>query len=165
MWVITPLKPDGGREWPYYSGKKHRIIIEEYIESNPDPGGLTEYKFFCFNGTPEFLYLITDRTLGNGAGVGIYDSSFRKKEVVRPDERVLNRTIKKPDFFEQMKDMSTILSSDFPEVRVDFFNNNVDNRIVFSELTFFDGSGYMTFEPDSFDYEAGSYFLLPEKAL
>ena len=34
QWVSTPLKKSGGREWPYYFGKKHRILIEEYIDSS-----------------------------------------------------------------------------------------------------------------------------------
>ena len=35
-----------GREWPYKDIKK-RIIAEPLLE---DPSGLTDYKFFCFNG-------------------------------------------------------------------------------------------------------------------
>ena len=53
------------------------------------------------------------------------------------------------------------LSSDFPEVRVDLYN--VNNKIIFGELTFFDGSGYMTFTPDEFDFEIGEKFILPEE--
>lgn len=48
------------------------------------------------------------------------------------------------------------LSKDFPEVRVDLYN--VDGKIYFGELTFYDGSGYMGFNPDSFDFEAGELF-------
>ena len=35
---------DAGREWPYYSGKNHRIIIEKYIESKEAEGGLIDRK-------------------------------------------------------------------------------------------------------------------------
>lgn len=31
-WCATPLVRDGGREWPYYSGKPHRILAEEYLQ-------------------------------------------------------------------------------------------------------------------------------------
>ena len=34
----------------------------------------------------------------------------------------------------------------------------VDGKVVFGELTFYDGSGYYLFEPDDFDEKAGSYF-------
>ena len=48
------------------------------------------------------------------------------------------------------------LSKDFPHVRVDLYN--IAGDIYFGELTFYDGSGYMTFTPDSFDEEMGQYF-------
>ena len=52
-WVkIDAHNKSGGREWPYYSGKNHRIIIEAMLPSNIDEGGLIDYKFFCFNGEP-----------------------------------------------------------------------------------------------------------------
>lgn len=32
------------------------------------------------------------------------------------------------------------------------------SKIFFGELTFYDGSGYMKFSPDSFDFEMGEKF-------
>ena len=43
------------REWPY-KNVKPRIIAEKYIEDH-NSSGLRDYKFFCFNGKVEFLYL------------------------------------------------------------------------------------------------------------
>lgn len=48
------------------------------------------------------------------------------------------------------------LSKDFPHVRVDLYN--IEGEIYFGELTFYDGSGYMTYTPDSFDEEIGRVF-------
>ena len=42
-----------------------------------------------------------------------------------------------------MKELATILSEDIPELRVDFYE--VNNKIYFGELTFFDGSGFERF--------------------
>jgi hypothetical protein len=53
------------------------------------------------------------------------------------------------------------LSADFPHARVDFYD--IDGKIVFGEITFFNASGYMKFEPDEFDYELGDKFELPKK--
>jgi hypothetical protein len=39
----------------------------------------------------------------------------------------------------------------------------VDGQIVFGEITFYNASGYMSYEPDEFDYEIGEKFVLPEK--
>ena len=55
-----------------------------------------------------------------------------------------------------MKLVAEQLSKEFPHVRVDLYNINGD--IYFGELTFYDGSGYMSFNPDSFDEELGRNF-------
>lgn len=157
--AIGSSKPTGGREWPYYSGKKHRIIIEKYLESDDSKGGLIDYKFFCFNGKPTWIYVLADRSLGNGVGVGIYDESYNKLNVMRADERPLVRDVPKPKTFNLMKDISRKLSEDFPEARIDLYE--VGGQVKFGEITFYDGSGYMTFDPDSFDLKLGEQFKLP----
>ena len=157
-WVDEPInKKNPGREW-VYDGRKHRIIIEKYIESDVTKGGLIDYKFFCFNGKAEYLYVIADRKIGKQAGFGIFDNNFIKQDVIRVDEMPLKRMIKKPENYNKMKQLAEKLSQPFPEARIDFYN--VDNKILFGEITFFDGSGYMTFEPDEFDYQLGEKFLL-----
>ena len=55
-----------------------------------------------------------------------------------------------------MKLLAEGLSRNFPHVRVDLYN--IAGKIYFGELTFYDGSGYMTFNPDSFDEEMGRNF-------
>lgn len=157
---INAHKKDGGREWPYYSGKNHRIIIEEYIDSSRETGGLIDYKFFCFDGEPRYIYIIADRVLGNGAGFGVFDSDFNKLNVTREDERPLERIIAVPRLFEAMKKVSQKLSNGFLEARIDLYCQN--DTIYFGEMTFFDGSGYMKFSPDEFDEEIGSAFTLPD---
>ena len=157
VWLsIDAHRRDGGREWPYYSGKNHRLIIEKYIESNAKKGGLIDYKFFCFDGKPLYLYVIADRDLGSGVGLGIYNASFKKLQALRDDEKPLKRIIQKPFNFEELKRIASILSSGFPEARIDLYNEN--GKILFGEITFFDGSGYMTFTPDRFDYKLGDCF-------
>lgn len=90
---IDAHRKDGGREWPYYSGKNHRIIIEKYIDSTSEAAGLIDYKFFCFDGEPRYVYVIADRVIGNGAGLGVFDKDFNNLKVTREDERPLERVI------------------------------------------------------------------------
>ena len=61
----------------------------------------------------------------------------------------------------EMIKYAEILSKEFPHVRVDFYN--VDGRIIFGELTFYNASGYMSFTPDNFDLKLGYCFILPKK--
>ena len=152
-------KKSGGREWPYYSGKNHRIIIEKYIDSDPEKGGLIDYKFFCFNGRPQWMYVIADRIVGNDGAFGIYDMSYKKSNVKRDGERSLERDIPKPAEFELMKEIAARLSKDFPEARIDLYDS--DGKVYFGEITFYSASGYLKFDPDSFDYELGKLFVLP----
>lgn len=158
-WVDCTYK-HAGREHVYDNGK-HRIIIEEYLDTSSEEEGLVDYKFFCFNGVAKYLYVISCRTLGNGAEVGIYDLTFNLLPYIRVDERKPSHKVEKPVNYEQMIQVAEKLSIGFPEVRVDLFN--VNGKIFFGEMTFFDGSGYMQYRPDEFDFELGSYFNLSEK--
>ena len=77
------------------------------------------------------------------------------------DERPLERVIRKPINYERMKKIAEELSKDFPEARIDLYNN--EGQISFGEITYFDSSGYMLFDPDSFDIELGNRLQLPIK--
>lgn len=149
----------GGREWPYYSGKKHRIIAERYIPSDENAGGLIDYKFLCFNGEVAFLYCIADRIMGNGAGLGIFDPEFNLLPYEDTEERPLIRKIEKPINYNEMIAYAQSLSAAFPHARIDFYNQN--NQILFGEITYFDSSGYLKFRPDTFDFIVGDAFVLP----
>lgn len=153
---IGVRKIDPGREW-VYCNQKHRVIMEKYIPSG-FAGGLVDYKFFCFDGRAEYLYVIADRRVGEKAGFGIFDRSYRQLDVIRADEKPLERRVEKPDNFEEMMEIAEHLAEGFPEVRVDFYDE--EGKIIFGEMTFFDGSGYMRFRPDEFDFVLGKAFDL-----
>lgn len=156
-WVATDAhKPDAGREWPYYSGKKHRIIIEQLLEAD-ERHGLLDYKFFCFEGKTEFLYVMGDRKVGEKVKVRLLDREFNRLPVLRVGDADLGE-VEKPNNFSQMLMIAQKLSEDFPHTRVDLYN--IDGRILFGELTFYNASGYMKYEPDEFDYDIGNKFKL-----
>lgn len=160
QWVKPKRGKDSGREW-VYDGHEHRIIAEKYIPSNLDKGGLIDYKFFCFNGKIAYVYGIADRKLGQGAGFGIFTSDFEILPYTRLDEKPLERTLKKPANYEQLKDVAERLAAPFPHARIDLYDQ--DEKIIFGEITFFDGSGYMQYDPDEFDFVLGKEFELPER--
>ena len=76
--------------------------------------------------------------------------------MVRNDERPQDAPLQKPNNLDEMIKVAESLAKAFPHVRVDLFN--IEGRIYFGELTFYDGSGFMTFTPDSFDVEMGDCF-------
>lgn len=150
-WVSSPYNVrGGGREWPYYSGKKHRIIVEKYLPAGEH--GLIDYKFMCFDGTVRFCYVLMDRIHGVSVKEAICDRELNVLDYqeVGDDKPEF---VEKPIHYDKMLDIAEHLSQGFPHVRVDLYN--VDGEIIFGELTFFDSSGYGKFEPDEFDYILG----------
>ena len=146
-----------GREWPY-KNVKPRIIAEKYMEdSNGD--SLTDYKFFCFNGEPKFMY-ISQETVNDCADY--YDMDFNQIDLQ------LNRTIPasgiertKPECFEEMKKYATILSENIPHVRVDFYY--INGIVYFGEMTFFHNGGMTKFNTEEWNRTLGDWIVLPEK--
>lgn len=158
-WLSNVSKKNPGREW-VYDNQKHRIIIEKYINSQ-NRMGLIDYKFFCFSGKVKYVYAITNRTLGKSAKLGIFDYEFNLLPYYRVGKEKLANHIEKPKNYKQMVEYAELLSSDFPHARIDFYN--VDGKIIFGEITFFNASGYSQFDPDEFDIELGKQFILPKK--
>lgn len=148
-----------GREWSYYNIEP-LIICEEYLPTD-NRGDLIDYKFFCFNGVVFCLYVIVDRFLDSGIKLGIYDKNFTKLPFNRSDIPDVDRTLDAPKNFENMIKIAEKLSADFPHARVDLYN--IEGRIFFGELTFYDGSGYKGYLPDSFDNILGEKFELPSE--
>lgn len=153
-WMNMPKSKQSGREWAYENHYPRRILIEKMIGNGKDD--LIDYKFICFNGKVSYVYGITDRHVGVSAQFGIYDSNFNKLNVDRCDERHQEKILSKPKNYDKMKLVAEQLSKEFPHVRVDLYN--INGNIYFGELTFYDGSGYMSFNPDSFDEELGRNF-------
>lgn len=156
--LATKKVANGGREWPY-DKIAPRIIIEKYIENSVEDESLVDYKFYCFNGKPEYLLVINDRELDSNKKKSIYDMDFKLLAYKYADYDRINENFVKPKNFEKMKEIASILSKDFPFVRVDLYN--VNGNIIFGELTFYPASGYLEkIEPEGFDDELGKKFDL-----
>lgn len=154
---LTKRSSKLGREWAYYDIQP-RIICEAYLEKDEN-NDLIDYKFFCFNGHPFSLYVITERFLEDGIKLGIYDTKFNRLPYKRSDIRGLTTDAVKPGNFDEMIEIAKKLSEDFPHVRVDLYN--IDGKIYFGELTFYTAGGYQNYEPDEFDLMLGKQFNLP----
>lgn len=159
-WIKPKLRVrDGGREWPYYTGKKPRIIIEELIVDDND-NGLIDYKFTCCNGNVKCVFVLYDRNLGQNAKMTTYNRNFENLHVSELAE-LEGDGVPKPKNYKKMIEISEELAKDFPLVRVDLYNSA--GKIFFGELTFYDESGYTQFVPDDFDVALGKQLKLPLK--
>lgn len=139
------------REWAYYD-LPYRIIGERYIESN-DQYQIKDYKFFCFNGEPQFLFVASERGTEN-LKFDFFDLNWNWLPVTNNHEHNPNQA--KPEHFDEMLEVCRKLSKEFPHVRVDLYEE--EGKIYFGELTFYHFGGFTKFEPDEWDYKFGEYF-------
>lgn len=146
-----------GREWAYYDIEP-RIIIEELLEKDHDDD-IIDYKFYGFCGSVNFVKVVANRFNDEGQIQGIFDNNFKQLPYFKDGVRKITDERKRPKNFDKMVYIAKILSKDFPHTRVDLYN--IDGKIYFGELTFYDTSGYETFTPDEFDYILGKEFKLP----
>ena len=144
-------------EW-VYEGTKPKLICEKFLDT-ADGSPLIDYKFFCFNGSPRFFYVCTDR--GLDTKFDFFDMSCQRLPV-RQGYPNSNNTFQKPKCFTEMVDTATILAKDFPFVRVDLYDHK--GHVIFGELTFFHFSGQVPFEPEEFDFIFGGYLNLHNEA-
>ena len=147
-----------GREWPYKNVPR-KIIAEQYMEDK-ETKELRDYKFYCFSGVPKIIMINSDRGTGK-TKADYFDMAFNWLDLKWGYDHAIVKP-KKPNNFEKMKELAAILSKDIPKIRVDFYE--VDNKIYFSELTFFDGSGFDKFEPKEWDKKLGTMIELPRNA-
>lgn len=158
------LKGAGEKDYTKYNKEyvyhdvPHRFIAEELLENGND-NDVPDYKIFCFNGVPRFLFVATGRQI-NDTRFDFYDTEFNHLPVLNghPNADIWP---KKPKNFNEMLEVSAKLSQGIPEVRVDLYN--IDGKIYFGELTFFHWSGMTPFELREWDYKFGEMMVLPQE--
>lgn len=148
------------REYPYRNVRP-RIIAEVFLsDGRTDESGLTDFKFFCFNGEVKFLYVSQGLEDHQTAGISFFDLEGKRLPFKRLDFRPVD-TFDPPVMFEEMKTLAdkTAKKINAPFVRIDLYE--VHNRIYFSEFTFFPCSGMIPFDPAEWDTEIGKMLKLP----
>ena len=143
------------REWPYKNIEP--CILAEKLLENGRGGDLQDYKFWCFNGVPQFMY-ITNK--GEIIKENFYDMEFRPVEINHGFPRS-EPEFAKPLNFNLMRELAAILSKGIPFVRVDFFE--VDGKVYFGEFTFYDWGGMGLFADKETDLKLGDLIHLPNE--
>ncbi|MCD7717143.1 MAG: glycosyl transferase [Lachnospiraceae bacterium] len=149
-----------GREWPYKC-VKHRIIAEQYMTDNTQLNGkndLTDYKFYCFNGEPKFLYVSLGLQDHSTALISYLTLDWQFAPFQRDDYKNFEKLPPKPSNFDEMLLVARKLSENIPFLRVDLYE--IDDAVYFSELTFSPTSGFMPFKPDMWEYIVGEWISL-----
>ena len=89
-----------GREWPYKNVPR-KIIAEKYMEDN-ETQELRDYKFFCFNHEPKFLYISRGLEYHPTAEISFYDLTGNELPFHRSDYKPFHNAIVS-DQFDNMK--------------------------------------------------------------
>lgn len=152
-WMSMPKTKNPGREWAYENGFPRRILIEKLIGENKEEE-VPDFKFFCFDGEPQFLY-VSDN-LNNE--LVFLDLDWKPLPFVRTDFKKMNPIPPKPKSLNTMIEVAKKLSANYPHVQVDLYS--VEEKVYFGELTFYTSSGYIQFNPDSADFDIGGLFHL-----
>ncbi len=149
------LKTKWSKHEFHYHNIPPKILIEEYKE-NIGHSDLTDYKFYCFNGKPEFCQVITDRHTGEK--ISHYDMNW----IYKPEydwknfESISN--LPKPKHYNEMIEYAKVLSADFKFVRVDFYE--IDEKVYLGELTFIPMGGNISYKNKNTDLFLGSKLKL-----
>lgn len=145
-----------GREWPY-KNVKPRIIAEKYLEDK-STSDLKDYKFYCFNGEPLFLYLSQGMNNHQTARISYVNLDWTLAKYKRSDYLSFTELPQKPKNLNKMIELSRSLAKDIKFLRVDFYE--VNGQIYFGELTFYPGSGFTPFASYQDDLDIGNYLKL-----
>jgi len=135
------MKEDYWKEYCelHYKNIEKKILVEEYLGDD-----IETYKFYCFNGVPQFIYAMTMN--GDKHYIDFFDTGWKHMDVYRSDRPGVPdpSVIKKPEHLGEMLELAGKLSAEFPLVRVDLYDLD---KVYFSELTFTPAGGFLKLDP------------------
>lgn len=136
---------------PQYKLMQPCIIAEELLPIPEGGHSLVDYKVWCINGEPLYVWTCSDRDEdGGGADVMTYDLDWNAHPEfsVFTHEYRHGNLLPRPKNLEGMIDLARKLSEGFPILRVDLYN--INGKIFFGELTFTSQGGMMDFYTQDF---------------
>lgn len=147
------------REWPY-KNVKPRIIAEKFMTDSLQGDGLADYKVLCFGGEAKLIELHLDRYSKNHIQ-NMYDINWNNTGITQGGYNTTEKVVEKPSQLNKIIELSQLLSKGIRHVRIDWYV--VEGKIYFGEITFFDGSGFATFDDEKDDLYIGSLIDLEQK--
>lgn len=131
---------------PHYLRIKPCIIAEELLEVS-DSHGLIDYKVWCFNGKPFYVFTCSDRNIvTHEVTLNLFDLHWNRINNYLTPKYRNNLYVPKPFNLNDILRYAEILSKPFPIVRVDFYE--VNGKVYIGELTFTSNMGRMDYFTD-----------------
>ena len=145
------------REWPY-KGIKPMVFAEEFLDGGEN--GLTDYKFFCFDGDPKFIN-VSRFEHTDDEEISFYSLDWELTPFQRTDHKRLSVVPPRPRHLEEMTELARRLSKGVPFLRVDLYE--YDDRVYFGEPTLYPTAGLAQYGPEGWSETLGSWIPLPKK--
>ena len=142
------------REWPYNLVPR-QIIAEAFIGDKEHAP--VDYKIFCFDGVPKFLFVATGRYVDTR--FDFFDMDFHAIPLKQGHENS-STPIAKTENYDKMVEIAKKLSKGFQHVRVDLYN--INGKIYFGEMTLYNYAGLIPFDPEEYDTIFGEYLHIEE---
>ena len=131
-----------GREWAY-KNVKPMLLVEKYLQ-NDNGAPLRDYKFFCFDGEPKFLYVSEELYSHNKVRMQYLSADFTATDIHFDEYESF--TPEKPEKYEEMKMVCRELSRNLKFARIDLYY--INGRVYFSEITLYPASGFRKYPYD-----------------
>ncbi|MBQ3829831.1 MAG: hypothetical protein II813_02770 [Spirochaetales bacterium] len=143
------------REWAYKDIER-KVFAEEYIDAGEN--GLTDYKFFCFDGIPRFIN-VSRFEHTDDEEISFFTLDWKLAPFQRTDHKLLSITPERPRKLDEMIEIASALSKGVPFLRVDLYE--VGDTVYFGELTFYPTGGFASYGPEPWNERLGSWISLP----
>lgn len=121
-----------------------------------DNSVLNDYKVLCFDGEPKIIEIhknrFTERHTQDFYGLDWKPSGIKQGPASETP-------IEKPKNFEKMIELSRTLSNGLAHVRIDWYE--VNDKLYFGEITFYDGAGFDPFDDLESEMILGNMIHLP----
>ena len=147
------------REW-CYKDIKPRILCEPLMCDERQKDSLIDYKFFCFNSKPRFMYISSGLEDHSTARISFADLEGRPLPFRRSDYRPFEGQLPLPQNLPALVDAASRLAAAVPApfLRVDLYE--IGGKPYFSEFTFYPNGGYLPFDPPEWDEKIGEMLNL-----
>lgn len=143
----------------FYNTIRPKVFAESFLGDSDSE--VIDYKVRCFDGKPFSIVTCQDMN-EDTIRLDLYDLDWKSHPefLVLTDRRLYGGgQMPRPDCFDRLLEVASILSEGFPQVRVDLYV--VGGKIYFGELTFSSGGGMMSYFTDDYLVELGRQCVLP----
>ena len=135
----------------HYSFIKRKVFAEEYIGAN-----LNNYKFFCYDSKPIFIYL--SKKVGKNKYRTFFDMNWNRLDFdcITQSDPINNYS--KPKRFELMKEYARKLSHPFKFARIDLYEYK--DMVRLGEITFVPMNSNFLCKKNEHNIELGKYIKI-----